>query len=122
MADPSLSLTVYSKMKIGPIESRSGFQPTTQQVGRRQPSEPNKTLEPDSGNTCRAHAHAPVARKSIYLAKDRNVLNFSVFDIRVNIYFHLSSTLFFKITQHNSDTHNARTLTTMNTRTQTLPL
>jgi hypothetical protein len=34
----------------------------------------------------------------------------------------ISSCIFFKITQYNADTHNARTLTPMNARTQTLPL
>jgi len=34
----------------------------------------------------------------------------------------MSQTFFFEITQYNADTQHARTLTPMNTRTQTLPL
>jgi hypothetical protein len=36
--------------------------------------------------------------------------------------FQIQTQFFLRITQYNADTHNARALTPMNARTQTLPL
>jgi hypothetical protein len=44
------------------------------------------------------------------------------FKENINVSSLVTATFFFRITQYIGDTHNARTLIPMNTRTQTLPL
>ena len=55
-----------------------------------------------------------VADKDADVASDREA------DVVASV--SIQAHLFFKIIQYNQNTHNTRTLTPMNTRTQTLPL